>query len=337
MLVICSSVEQVHGFAFQGLGRPLLANPDDASLCTPGSWWAQEFYDGAVPPNRLLVPMDARTTASPTGTTEYVFYAEGGWSWAIPYIAGMYALAAQVEPKITPERFWALALKTGRTIPVSHEGKSLDLGRILAPAQLMEALRRGDLSDQAAVTAELAKYRALSPANKGKGMAQMAQTPKEPMPADFAAKLARLDLDRADRKAVIQQLGEPASYSRGPQALDPNHLPAQYAMLYPVGVQVIMSDDHILRVAVFARGYTVREKIEVGTPLEEVFAVLGPPSQTVENASGYQALRAPEDGVLYKDIDGNKGTCLYRSQSQGLILLFVDQRVRQIVLLPKNR
>jgi len=337
MLVICSSVEEVHGFAFHGLGRPLLANPDDASLSTPGLFWAQEFYDGAEPPNRLLVPMDARTTASPTGTTEYVFYAEGGWSWSIPYIAGVYALAAQVEPKITPERFWALALKTGRTIQVSHEGKSFDLGRILAPAQLIEAIRRGDLSDQAAVTAELAKYRALSPANKGRGMAQMAQTPKEKMPADFAAKLAHLDLDRADRKAVIQQLGEPASYTRGPQTLDPNHLPSQFAMVYPAGVQVIMSDDRILRLAVFARGYLVREKIEVDTPLEEVFAVLGPPGKTVENASGYQAVRAPEDGVLYKDIDGNKGTCLYRSQSQGLILLFTDQRVRQIVLLPKGR
>ena len=183
MLVICSSVEEVHGLAFHGLGRPLLANPDDASLYTPGAWWAQMFYDGSMPPNRLLVPMDARTTASPTGTTEYVFYAEGGWSWAIPYVAGVYALAAQVEPKVTPERFWALALKTGRTIQVSHEGKSLDLGRILAPAQLVEALRQGDLSDQAAVTAELVKYRAPSPASEGRNKPQMTLTPKEKMPA----------------------------------------------------------------------------------------------------------------------------------------------------------
>ncbi len=165
----------------------------------------------------------------------------------------------------------------------------------------------------------------------------MAPTPKEKMPADFAAKVARLDLDRADRKAVIQQLGEPASYTSGPQMLDPNHLPSRYAMLYPAGVQVILSDDRILRVAVFARGYVVREKIEVGTSLEEVFAVLGPPRRTVENAAGDEAVRNPEDGVLYKDIDGDKGTCLYRSQSQGLIFLFMDQRVYQIVLLAKGR
>ena len=31
-------------------------------------------------------------------SNEYVFYREGGWSWSIPYIAGVYALAAQVKP-----------------------------------------------------------------------------------------------------------------------------------------------------------------------------------------------------------------------------------------------
>jgi len=60
--------------------------------------------------------MDSRTTASFTGISEYVFYREGGWSWSIPYIAGLYALAAQVDPEIPPERFWSLAMETGRTI-----------------------------------------------------------------------------------------------------------------------------------------------------------------------------------------------------------------------------
>jgi hypothetical protein len=57
--------------------------------------------------------MDSRTTASPTGKEDYVFYRQGGWSWAIPYLAGMYTLAVQVKPDITPEEFWDTALNTG--------------------------------------------------------------------------------------------------------------------------------------------------------------------------------------------------------------------------------
>ena len=91
--------------------------------------------------------MDARTTASPTGVDEYVFYGEGGWSWSIPYVAGVYALAAQVEPSITPDRFWALALETGRTIDLQRGGKKHRFGRILDAAALVEAIRRGELAD----------------------------------------------------------------------------------------------------------------------------------------------------------------------------------------------
>ena len=86
--------------------------------------------------------MDSRTTASPTGKDEYVFYPMGGMSWAIPYIAGMYALAAQVKPEITPEEFWKIALETGQTIEILREGQSYQLGPILDPAALIGALKR---------------------------------------------------------------------------------------------------------------------------------------------------------------------------------------------------
>ncbi len=161
LLVISSSVEEVHGFAFHGLGRSPLAHPDDVNSYEPGAFWAKEFDQGesfASALNRLLVPMDARTAASPTAAGEYVFYAQGGWSWSIPYIAGVYALAAQVEPKITPDRFWALALRTGRIIDLHRGGKAYKLGPILNPAGLVAALRRGELADQKAVAGELAKY-----------------------------------------------------------------------------------------------------------------------------------------------------------------------------------
>jgi hypothetical protein len=322
LLVISSSVEMTHGFKFHGLGRDLLASADDFASCRPARWGQQMYANH----DHLLVPMDMRATASPTGKDEYAFYGDGGWSWAIPYIAGAYALAAQVEPKITPERFWALAMKTGRTVEMKDGAKTMSLGPILDPARLVEALRRGDLSDKAAVEAELAKYS--GPASRG---------PAERIPEDFAARVARLDLEQAGRKEVIEQLGKPASYVLGNEVLDVNNLPSRYAMVYPAGVQVILSADRIARISIFAPGYLFRDKIQVGTGQAEVFAVLGPPRKTVENAKRADVSGGPEDGVLYQDFEGVKGSSLYRDRAQGVFLYFEEGRVRQIMLLPKSR
>jgi hypothetical protein len=59
-----------------------------------------------------------------------------------PHLAGMYALAAQVKPDITPEKFWDAALKTGRTIQIQHEGKEYQLGVILDPQALIKDIRK---------------------------------------------------------------------------------------------------------------------------------------------------------------------------------------------------
>jgi hypothetical protein len=143
LLVVSSSIGEVHGFNFDGLGRHPLADPDAFESYEPGWWWAKSFYAGERSSDRLLVPMDSRTAASPTGSTDYAFFRQGGWSWAIPYLAGMYALAAQVDPAITPESFWALAMETARTIEVNHEGQVIPLGPILDPAALIQALQEG--------------------------------------------------------------------------------------------------------------------------------------------------------------------------------------------------
>jgi hypothetical protein len=330
MLVICSSVEEIHGFKFHGLGRNLQADPNDLASYRPARWGTQMYASH----DRLLVPMDERTTAGPTGGDEYAFYGEGGWSWAIPYIAGMYALAAQVDPKVTPERFWALAMKTGRTVRVSEGGKPFDLGPILAPALLIEALRRGDLSDKAAVTAELARHSAAA----APGRSEREEKREDRMSEEFASRIARLDIDHANRRDVLEQLGQPVSYVLGSQVLDPNRLPARHAMLYPAGFQVIVSDDRVQRIVFSLPGYLWRDKIEVGTPIQDVFEMLGPPSKTIENARTAQMTQLQqEDGVLFKGVYGMTGNCLLRFPSQGVSLYFTEDRVRQMTLFPPHR
>ena len=77
----------------------------------------------------LIVPIDSRTTAGYTGESDYVFYRQGGYSWAAPWLAGMYALCAQVYPDITPDLFIRLAFETG---------DSLSAGKIINPVRLIE-------------------------------------------------------------------------------------------------------------------------------------------------------------------------------------------------------
>jgi hypothetical protein len=141
MFVVCSCIDDVYGLVFDGLSRAPRSDPDDFASYEPGLWLAESFYRGQRKWNQLWVPMGSRTTAAPNGLDEYVFYRQGGWSWAIPYVAGVYALAAQVDPEITPERFWKLAMKTGRTVEVEHQGRKYELGPIVDPGALIDALK----------------------------------------------------------------------------------------------------------------------------------------------------------------------------------------------------
>jgi hypothetical protein len=145
VFVISTALEQTHKLAFHGLGREPLKDPDDFASYGLGSWWAKSFLDGQrrfQPEVRLLVPMDARSTASPTGEREYVHYAGGGWSWSVPYLAGLYALGCQVREDLTPQRFWETALKTGRTVNLTNRNETLELGTIADPAALIDALKK---------------------------------------------------------------------------------------------------------------------------------------------------------------------------------------------------
>ena len=143
VFVVSTAIEQTHHLAFHGLGRDPLADPNLAGSFGPGSWWASSFWGGYrrfKPGERLLVPMDGRTTASPTGANEYVFYSSSGWSWAVPWISGLYALACQVNPGITPDQFWTAALKTGKTIRLQHQAEEIDFGTIADPIRLIQEL-----------------------------------------------------------------------------------------------------------------------------------------------------------------------------------------------------
>lgn len=146
ILVVSSNLSQYYPFDFKGLGREPLSNPDDINSYTQGAFWEKRFYDDYQSfekniSNTLMVPMDSRCTASPTGTSDYVFYRNGGVSWSIPYISGLYALSCQVKTDITPEMFFKEAISTGNIKCIEKDGKEYKMGTVINPKQLMGKLQ----------------------------------------------------------------------------------------------------------------------------------------------------------------------------------------------------
>lgn len=133
-------------FEYQGLGRLPMSEPDELTSYVPGIQWANSFYSftrNTRAIETLLVPADSRCTASPTGVKDYAFYTIGRNNVSSAYIAGLYALACQVKPNITPQIFWRAALETGDVTKIksSYINYTYTLRRIVNPTKLFESLK----------------------------------------------------------------------------------------------------------------------------------------------------------------------------------------------------
>ncbi len=142
VFVITTTPEDHYGFTLMGLGKELTADPDDMASYGPGHFWSDYFYNGetADTAHMLLVPMDARTYASWNSTDGYEFAASGGLSWSVPWMAGLFALCLQVDEDLTPEYFLRKAFETGTVKTVEYQGGTYELGTIINPPALIEAL-----------------------------------------------------------------------------------------------------------------------------------------------------------------------------------------------------
>ena len=82
--------------------------------------------------NLLLIPTGNKTVATHQGNNVYKYERGGGMSWAAPYLAGLAALAYQVDPKIEPKRIVELWVETA---------VQTEAGLVVNPAGFIEAVR----------------------------------------------------------------------------------------------------------------------------------------------------------------------------------------------------
>lgn len=120
-----------------------LTNPNGTDYCRPAYWLNREEYPNAYKRStNPLVPTDFRTTAAPNGLQDYVHYATGGLSWAVPYLSGLYALGVQVYPQLTKEIFLQVLRDTSDTKQCNYLGVSFTAPRLINPTAYINRLQQ---------------------------------------------------------------------------------------------------------------------------------------------------------------------------------------------------
>ncbi|MDF2627710.1 MAG: hypothetical protein K0R39_1541 [Symbiobacteriaceae bacterium] len=145
VLIVTVDMTELYGYQVMGLGREPYADPNDVRSYTTGSWWTEAWFKNGgkwwIPSNILYVPMEGRTLAAQTGP-HYGYYPRIGLGAALPWAAGMYALAVQANPQITPEAFLKIAYETGDYVIVRRDGQTYQLGPIINPGRVIDQVKK---------------------------------------------------------------------------------------------------------------------------------------------------------------------------------------------------
>jgi hypothetical protein len=305
LIVTCDTTAINYGTLTRIPGK----DPDD-----PNSYRSGRYRVGT---GILLVPAGHRTTAGHEGPEVYTYWTGAGMSWAAPYLAGLAALAYQVDPEIEPKKIVELWMQTA---------VQTDEGLIVSPTVFIECVQNPNKIFSLLARATGAK---ILGGKVVKGVPKSQNRINE--------RVAQLDINNATPEDVIRIFGKPLSYRRGSQTLEEDNLPDDYSMVYPEGFGVIILDGHIEELRFQKPGYVFGDSITVGSTLQEVLKVLGSLAKTME-AEKFRLEKGffyttegdkiePADGVLYKDIGGRKGFCYYADAAQGVRLLFMNNRV----------
>ena len=108
---------------------------------SPSFWW-----QAGAAPGLVFVPDSGRTTAGMDGFDRYIYWSQGGLSWTMPYMLGLYAIAVEIDPSLTQDELRQLVVATahrdddGRPIvdPVSFVAAALRRVGRDGEAQAME-------------------------------------------------------------------------------------------------------------------------------------------------------------------------------------------------------
>ena len=121
------------------------ADTDKRSAYTLLSDWIWEYGGINNFNSRIWTPAGYRIIASPTGYNDFVAYGgAGSSSWAVPYYAGLYALAKQVYPALTADVFEEAVRATSSTAKIKSVSgdKEGEVKYFINPTTLIEYFQK---------------------------------------------------------------------------------------------------------------------------------------------------------------------------------------------------
>lgn len=140
--VLVLTTEGTDGSVFTISRNGYYADPDKITSYTKPAYWFGEnigYYNNI---EAISVPTDYRVISSHTGINDYVAYANGGLSWGVPYLAGIAALAKQVNPGLTPQEFLDVAFETAQSVQVKNKsGQSVKNSTFINPQALIQEVK----------------------------------------------------------------------------------------------------------------------------------------------------------------------------------------------------
>jgi hypothetical protein len=144
----------------------------------------------------------------------------------------------------------------------------------------------------------------------------------------------QLDIDNAQLGDVIQLFGNPTRYIWGEEIIAPEDLGKRnaYVIDYGGGFHILMVQGQVMELRFEHNSpYVYQGKLRIGDSIDDALKVLGAPKETVVGEK-----LTFRDGVLYRDIDSQKGYGYYHRADQKLRLFFADDKITAIYVTRSN-
>lgn len=145
IFVVTTTPNEYYDFILWGLLRDYDKDPDTVSSYRSD---IQAVY--LADPNVINVPRGSRTIASWRGVDSYELSYRSGLSWAVPWLAGFYALCCQVEPNMTPQYFVDVVKRTSVVSDPKQSNKTIPIHGIIDPARAISEI----IADQKMCTSD---------------------------------------------------------------------------------------------------------------------------------------------------------------------------------------
>ena len=151
----------------------------------------------------------------------------------------------------------------------------------------------------------------------------------------FPDRLAHLEeiRDTADVDQIRNIFGAPGMIVWGDNSwrsdAQAQEMGDQFILKYPDNFDIYMvkGGRQIRELRYHRPGYPINTKIQVGAELADVIKAVGEPTKTIEGGENQF-----EDGVLYKDIKGQKGRCYYARADKNVRFFFADYRATAVYI-----